>query len=76
MSMTSVEFDDLLDEIMDGEEPQWVDVISAIAQRLETRASTLKMLGDPGGEDFQTIARHLLITKELSAFERLNLSDS
>ena len=75
MTMTGVEFDELLDQIMDGEEPQWVDLIEAIAQRLETRASTLKMLGDPKGENYQTIARHLLITMELSAFEGLTCSE-
>lgn len=68
--MTSVEFDELLDQIMDAESPHWAELISAIAKRLETRASALKMLGDQQAEDYQTLARHLSITKELAAFKR------
>ncbi len=70
MMMTSIEFDELLDRIMDVEDPHWSELINAIAIRLETRASTLRMLGDASAEDYRTLARHLSITKELSAFQR------
>ena len=68
--MTTFEFDELLDQIMDSDKPHWADLVNAIAQRLETRASALRMLGEPQAEDYQTLARHLLITSELSAFQR------
>ena len=69
--MRNFEFDELVDQIVDKEDPHWAQLVDAIAERLETRAATLKMLGDKDAEDYRTLARHLSITLELSAFKRI-----